>query len=277
MRQNPSAQRDGGFSPVSTVLAATYAASVFRAESDENDRRAQTIECCVRAPFPVALSGAGAHCNAQQQKAITMSFEVWLAYVAAFTLLSLIPGPSVFMVIGQSLSRGLGAAFFCIAGDLLGGIVMMTIAYIGLGTLLATSSGVYLLVKWAGVAYMAWLGLSQILAARRMDEADLTAPSTSAIRAGSLRAGFLTGILNPKAILFYVAFLAQFMNPAFPLTPQFLILMATSTTIVLIVLAAYALLAAQARRAFQSLRARKRMGYAGGTFLLGGSAILASN
>ena len=206
-----------------------------------------------------------------------MSIEVWLAYVAAFTLLSLIPGPSVFMVIGQSLSRGIGAAFYCIAGDLLGGIVMMTIAYVGLGTLLAASSGVYLLVKWAGVAYMAWLGLSQILAARRMVEADLTAPATSAIRVGSMRAGFLTGILNPKAILFYVAFLAQFMNPAFPLTPQFLILMATSTAIVLIVLAAYALLATQARRVFQSLRARKRMGYAGGSFLLSGSALMASN
>ncbi|MEL7343305.1 MAG: LysE family translocator, partial [Pseudomonadota bacterium] len=186
-----------------------------------------------------------------------MSFQVWLAYVATFTLLSLIPGPSVFMVIGQSLSRGIGAAFFCIVGDLLGGIVMMTTAYIGLGTLLAASSGVYLFVKWAGVAYMAWLGLSQILAARRLVEADLTKPATSAIRAGSLRAGFLTGILNPKAILFYVAFLAQFINPAYPLTPQFLILMATSTAIVLIILGAYALLAAHARRVFQSLHARK--------------------
>ncbi|MEM1150184.1 MAG: LysE family translocator [Pseudomonadota bacterium] len=206
-----------------------------------------------------------------------MSFQVWLAYVATFTLLSLIPGPSVFMVIGQSLSRGIGAAFFCIVGDLLGGIVMMTTAYIGLGTLLAASSGVYLFVKWAGVAYMAWLGLSQILAARRLVEADLTKPATSAIRAGSLRAGFLTGILNPKAILFYVAFLAQFINPAYPLTPQFLILMATSTAIVLIILGAYALLAAHARRVFQSLHARKRMGYAGGSFLLGGSALMASN
>lgn len=51
------------------------------------------------------------------------------------------------MVIGQSIFRGLGAAFYCIAGDLLGGVVMMTVAYIGLGTLLAASSGVYLLFK----------------------------------------------------------------------------------------------------------------------------------
>lgn len=140
------------------------------------------------------------------------------------------------MVIGQSLSKGLGAAFYCIAGDLLGGIVMMTIAYIGLGTILATSSEIYLVIKWAGVAYMAYLGLSQILAARRMVEADLNNSAKSTARSGSLRAGFLTGILNPKAILFYVAFLAQFMNPAHSMTPQFLILMATSTAIVLLVL-----------------------------------------
>ena len=206
-----------------------------------------------------------------------MNIEVWLAYVAAFTFLSLIPGLSVFMVIGQSLSKGLGAAFYCIAGDLLGGIVMMTIAYIGLGTILATSSEIYLVIKWAGVAYMAYLGLSQILAARRMVEADLNSSAAAALRSGSLRAGFLTGILNPKAILFYVAFLAQFMNPAYPMTPQFLMLMATSTMIVFVVLGGYALLAAQARRVFQSLRARKRMGYTGGSFLLGGSALMASN
>lgn len=181
------------------------------------------------------------------------------------------------MVIGQSLSKGLGAAFYCIAGDLLGGIVMMTIAYIGLGTILATSSEIYLVIKWAGVAYMAYLGLSQILAARRMVEADLNNSAKSTARSGSLRAGFLTGILNPKAILFYVAFLAQFMNPAHSMTPQFLILMATSTAIVLLVLGGYALLAAQARRVFHSLRARKRMGYTGGSFLLGGSALMASN
>lgn len=207
-----------------------------------------------------------------------MTLDVWLAYVAAVTILSLIPGPSVFMAIGQSLSRGLGASFYSILGNLLGGIVMMTIAYVGLGTILASSSEVYTLIKWAGVGYMAWLGLSQILAAKRIEEGDLANNAAStAIRAGSLRTGFLIGVLNPKAILFYVAFLAQFMNPEYAMTPQFLILMATSTVVVLIVLGGYALLADQARRTFQSLRARKRMGYTGGSCLLGGSAFMASN
>jgi threonine/homoserine/homoserine lactone efflux protein len=206
-----------------------------------------------------------------------MSIENWLAYVAAYTLVSLIPGPSVFMVVGQSLSKGLVPAFYCIAGDLLGGVVVMTIAYVGLGTVLATSSEIYHFIKWAGVVYMAYLGLSQILAARRMVESDLKSSTTAALRAGSLRAGFLTGLLNPKAILFYVAFLVQFMNPAFPMTPQFLVLMATSLMVVLVVLGGYAILAAQARRLFQSVQARKRMGYTGGSFLLGGSALMATS
>ncbi|MEM7289035.1 MAG: LysE family translocator [Pseudomonadota bacterium] len=206
-----------------------------------------------------------------------MSVEVWLAYVAAYTIISLIPGPSVFMVIGQTLSKGLGPALNCIAGDLLGGIIVMTIAYIGLGTVLATSSEIYHVIKWAGVAYMAYLGLSQIQSARRMVEADLKAPTTATVRSGSMQAGFLTGLLNPKAILFYSAFLAQFMNPAYPMTPQFLLLMATSMMVVLTVLGGYAILAGQARRLFQSLQSRKRMGYAGGSFLLGGSALMATN
>ena len=206
-----------------------------------------------------------------------MSLDVWLTYVAAVTILSLIPGPSVFMAIGQSLSKGLGASFYSILGNLLGGIVMMTVAYAGLGTILASSSGVYIVIKWVGVGYMAWLGLSQILEAKRMNDDDLVIATTPGIRAGSIRSGFLIGVLNPKAILFYVAFLAQFMNPEKAMTPQFLILVATSTVNVFIVLGGYALLAAQARKTFQSLRARKRMGYTGGSCLLGGSAFMASN
>ncbi len=206
-----------------------------------------------------------------------MSLDIWLTYVAAVTILSVIPGPSVFMAIGQSLSKGLVASFFSIFGNLIGGIVMMTVAYAGLGSVLVSSSGVYTVIKWVGVGYMAWLGLSQILAAKRMNETDLAVAATSEIRAGSLRSGFLIGILNPKAILFYVAFLAQFMNPDEAMIPQFLILVATSTVNVFIVLGGYALLAAQARRTFQSLRARKRVGYTGGSCLLGGSAFVASS
>lgn len=205
-----------------------------------------------------------------------MTWETWLTFALAYLVLSIIPGPSVLMVAGQALSRGLGVALFCILGDLAGGVIIMTLSYAGLGLILAQSAEAYALVKWAGIAYMAWLGLTQLRAAYRLEEKDLVAATLARANRAGFRAGFVTGVLNPKAILFYVAFLAQFIDPSQESLPQFLILMATSSGIVFLVLGAYALLAAQARKAMTSLKARKRMGYAGGGCLLGGSAWMAT-
>lgn len=206
-----------------------------------------------------------------------MTLETWLAYTLAVTVLSLILGPSVFMALAQSLSRGMRAALYSIAGNLLGGVVVMTASYIGLGAILAASSEAYHFLKWAGVAYMAWLGVTQIISSQRLVKADLSDSESTVPRAASLRTGFLVGLLNPNAILFYAAFLAQFMDPAYAMAPQFLILLATSLIVVFTVLAGYALLAARARTTMQSLKARKRMGYTSGAFLLGGSAFMASS
>lgn len=202
-----------------------------------------------------------------------MPLENWIAYVIAYVVISIIPGPSVFMVIGQSLSRGGRAATACIVGDLAGGVIVMTASFLGLGLILASSSFAFVTLKWLGVAYMAYLGITQINAARNLLEAK---PINSTSVRGSLGAGFLTGVLNPKAIMFYMAFLAQFIDPATPQAPQFLILMATSTLAVALVLGGYALLATKVGSRLQSLKARKRMGYTGGSCLLGGSALMAA-
>lgn len=202
-----------------------------------------------------------------------MPLENWIAYVIAYTVISIIPGPSVLMVIGQSLTGGTRAALSCILGDLTGGMIVMLASYLGLGLILASSSLAFLALKWAGVAYMAWLGLVQIKAARNLIEGG---PIGARGKQGSWGAGFLTGVLNPKAIMFYMAFLAQFIDPAAPQLPQFLILMLTSTLVVALVLGAYALLAAKVSARLQSLKARKRMGYAGGSCLLGGSVLMAA-
>lgn len=200
-----------------------------------------------------------------------MPIENWIAYVVAYAVISIIPGPSVLLVIGQSLSRGTRAAMACVVGDVAGGVVVMTASYLGLGLILAASSSAFIILKWAGVAYMAYLGISQILAARRLMEiSDIPASSRR-----SLGAGFLTGVLNPKAIMFYMAFLAQFIEPNAPQIPQLLILMVTSAVIVGVVLGGYALLAAQISQRLRSVQARRKMGYAGGTCLLGGSAVMA--
>lgn len=69
-----------------------------------------------------------------------MPMDNWIAYVIAYAVISIIPGPSVFMVIGQSLSRGRRSALACIAGDVVGGVIVMTASYLGLGLILVSAS-----------------------------------------------------------------------------------------------------------------------------------------
>lgn len=201
-----------------------------------------------------------------------MPFDNWIAFVIAYVVITIIPGPSVLMIIGQALSRGRRAAAACIVGDLIGGICVMTASYLGLGLILASSALAFAVIKWVGVGYMAYLGLNQILAARKITDIDLPRPSSAR---GSLGAGFLTGVLNPKTIMFYMAFLAQFIDPAAPQLPQFLILMASSMAVVSVVLGTYAMMATKISAHLKGVKAQKRLGYAGGTFLLGGSAVMA--
>lgn len=179
------------------------------------------------------------------------------------------------MVTGQALSRGGKAAFLCILGELVGGVVLVGLSLFGVGAILAASSELFQIVKWAGVFYMAYLGYRQIIEAR---QGDLDSPQKTSDQGGmsSARAGFFTAVLNPKAIIFYVAFLSQFLDPNANIYSQFVIVVATSTVIVGAVLGGYALLAAQARKTFQSSKARRRFGYTGGGFLIGGSVFMAS-
>lgn len=179
------------------------------------------------------------------------------------------------MVVGQALSRGRKAAFLCILGELTGGFVLVGLSLFGVGAILAASAELFQIVKWAGVFYMAYLGYRQIIDARRDG---VTPPQEQGEQGGlsSARAGFFTAVLNPKAIIFYVAFLSQFLDPNANIYSQFAIVVATSTVIVGAVLGGYAILAAQARKTFQSAKARRRFGYTGGGFLIGGSVFMAA-
>ncbi|MGI9487209.1 MAG: LysE family translocator [Geminicoccaceae bacterium] len=205
-----------------------------------------------------------------------MKLELWLAFIATYTVISAIPGPSVFMVTGLALTWGTKAAFLCILGELLGGVVLIALSLFGVGALLAVSSGLFQLVKWAGILYMACLGVCQIAEARRYGNANVPEPKGYKGHA-SARAGFFTAVLNPKAIIFYVAFLAQFLDPDGNIYIQFTTVVLTSTAIVAVVLGIYALIAGQVRRTFQKPEVRRRFGYIGGGFLLGGSVFMAAS
>ncbi|MBL4645761.1 MAG: lysine transporter LysE [Hyphomicrobiales bacterium] len=204
-----------------------------------------------------------------------MSLEPWLAFVAACIVLTLIPGPSVMLVVGQAMTKGKKAALLCVAGDVLGGIVLMLLSFLGVGAILAASAVLFQIVKWSGVFYLAYLGYCQIRDARNdIDGFAQNHDTSSAL--GSLWAGAVTAILNPKAIIFYMAFVTQFIDPTGNMVLQMSILTLTSTVVVAVLLAGYALIAERARQVFQSKRARKRIGYTGGTFMIGGSVLMAT-
>ena len=202
-----------------------------------------------------------------------MSLEVWISYVAIYTAISLMPGPSVVMVSVTALRHGRRAAMLCVLGDVLGGVVIMVLAYFGLGAILATSAVAYGVLKWGGIAYLAVLGLLQLRDAARGNEAPAVERPTP--RTG-LRAGFLTGVLNPKAILFYMAFFAQFIDASSPALPQFLILALSSSMVVALVLSGYAVLATHLAGALRAPRAQRWVSMGSGTALLGTSAWMAT-
>jgi len=204
-----------------------------------------------------------------------MTLEVLLAFIIANTILTLIPGPSVLLIISQSLTKGMPAALMCILGDLVGGALLMILSLLGVGAILAASATLFTIFKWLGVVYMAYLGYCQIIEARK-STSDEEISSRKLPSLGSFKAGFISSTLNPKAIAFYVAFLPQFMNPNGDMLLQFSILIITSTIVVGVLLSGYALLAFRARKFFQSKKSQKNFGYIGGSFLMGSSAYMAT-
>lgn len=204
-----------------------------------------------------------------------MNFETWLAYVFACTVLSIIPGPSVLLVTGQTLTKGLKGAVVCLAGETLGGTVLILMSLLGVGAILATSAILFTVVKWLGILYLAYLGVREILKAKRIPNySDENHKAPTGYR-GSFSAGFFTALLNPKAIVFYMAFLSPFIDPEAHLIVQYSVLIVTSITVAGIVLFGYALVASRAQHALKSQRAKRNVGYASGGFYLGGSALMA--
>ena len=122
---------------------------------------------------------------------------------------------------------------------------------------------------------MAYLGCCQIVDARKSTSKGEKIDKQYAT-ISSFKAGFFASLLNPKAIIFYMAFLGQFMNPENDTFLQFSILIITSSIVVAVILACYALIASIARKAFQSEKSRKYFDYSGGGFLIGSSVFMAS-
>lgn len=175
-----------------------------------------------------------------------MDLNLWLTFVAASTLLVLIPGPTVLLVLSYALSQGRRVAVATAAGVALGDLVAMTASLAGLGALVLASATLFTLLKWIGAAYLVWLGLRLIRSAPKARLGELPQDAALPPRAIFGHAATVTA-LNPKSIAFFIAFVPQFIRPAQPLLPQFAVLIATFVVIGALNALAYALLADRLR------------------------------
>ncbi|AEG94696.1 LysE family translocator [Ramlibacter tataouinensis] len=139
-----------------------------------------------------------------------------LLFMAAGLLLNLTPGPDVLYIVTQSLRSGARAGMVAALGINAGCLVHIVAAALGVGALLAASATAFTLLKWAGAAYLLWMGVRLLLARAPRQVADLRALAGAQPRAdlwAVFRGGFLTNVLNPKVAVFFLAFVPQFIAP----------------------------------------------------------------
>ncbi len=195
-----------------------------------------------------------------------MSFELWLAFAAASTVMLLIPGPTVLLVVSYALGQGWRAALPMAAGVALGDFTAMTLSMLGLGALLAASATVFTLLKWVGAAYLIYLGIKLW---RAGDALQAEPRRDAASAAKMLGHAWLVTALNPKSITFFVAFLPQFISRDTDFLTQMVVFETTFLVLAFSNALGYALVASRARSLVRNERAITLMNRAGGTLLVG--------
>ncbi|MCG6207957.1 LysE family translocator [Rhodopseudomonas sp. HC1] len=200
-----------------------------------------------------------------------MSLELYLTYVAACVALTLLPGPVVTLVIANGLRHGTRAALLNIAGAQLGLGLVIALVAAGLTTLMATMGYWFDWVRLVGAAYLVWLGIGLI---RNPVEGVATDAAPRTPRGGFFLQGLLVLLANPKVLVFFGAFIPQFVDMQRDHVPQVALLGVTFMVIVAMTDAIYALLAGRARTMFSARRTRL-LSRISGSFMIGGGIWLA--
>ncbi len=201
-----------------------------------------------------------------------MSLDHWLAFVATAAVMLAIPGPTVLLVVSYALGHGRRPAAAIAAGVALGDATAMTASMLGLGAVLAASAAIFTLLRWVGGAYLVYLGV-KLWRAPVEEAPDAAAPPASLRR--MFGHAYAVTALNPKGIVFFVAFVPQFIDASAPLLRQVVVLEATFVTLAILNTTAYALLAATARRRMRQPGVRRLVNRAGGSLLVGAGAVAA--
>ena len=180
-----------------------------------------------------------------------MTLHVWLAFVTASAVLGLIPGPGVMSIVGYAIGSGRRIALASVAGLALGNATAMTLSLLGVGALLAASALAFTLLKWAGALYLVGLGIATLLRSRG---ASLTAGTPLLTARAAFVSNVAVGTFHPKTIVFFVAFVPQFISPDAPYAGQAALLIGTFVGVVALTDTVYALAASRASQVLRGPR-----------------------
>jgi threonine/homoserine/homoserine lactone efflux protein len=200
-----------------------------------------------------------------------IDLHLFAAFVAAVAVLMLIPGPNVALIVANSVAWGARTGLLTVAGTASAMVVQLAVTGLGMTAVLGTMGEWFGWVRWAGVAYLLYLGVMQW----RAPAADLAAtrPEPKSRRAIFLRA-LLVSLTNPKTLFFYGAFFPQFVSPAHAIAPQIFLLAASFLAVALVIDSGWAMLAARARRVL-ARRGRLRNRLSGGMLIGAGLGLAA--
>ncbi len=175
-----------------------------------------------------------------------MDFHIWLTFVAASSVLLLVPGPTILLVLSYALSQGKKVAVATVLGVALGDFIAMSASLAGLGALVLASSAIFVVLKWVGAVYLVYLGVKLFRSASSATLGGMGKPEQASAVNVFAHAALVTA-LNPKSIVFFIAFVPQFVVLDSPLLPQFGILIATFVGLAALNALAYALMADKLR------------------------------
>lgn len=204
-----------------------------------------------------------------------MALDTWLAFFLASWIISLSPGAGAIASMSSGLQYGFVRGYWNAIGLQLGLAMQIAVVAGGLGAVLAASSTAFYAIKWFGVAYLVYLAIKQ-WRALPMDLSDDGAVRPIGRPMAMMFRGFLVNASNPKALVFMLAVLPQFVNPQAPLLIQYLILGATMIGVDMIVMAGYTGLASKVLRLLRTPKQQKRVNRTFAGLFVGAAGFLAS-
>lgn len=204
-----------------------------------------------------------------------MNWETYLIFIVTTAVVCLTPGPAALLIVAQGISNGFRRSYWAIAGIALANAIYFALSATGVAALIVASGTLFSVIKWVGVAYLFWLGISAL----RSKSSALTVTGEASQAVGGIRAfwqAVVVELSNPKAMLYFVALLPQFVDPQAPIALQMLVFGVTCIGLDIGAYTLYAWLGSKTQRFTANEKFVKNSNRASGGLLMIAGAMMAT-